>query len=484
MKLSDLLAAQVVNHVPDVNVLGITDDSRRVQPGFVFCAVRGLQSDGHAYVDEAIHKGASSILCEQPVEGAGEKDVPCLVVPGLAALRGRFAAAFHGEPSRRIKCVGVTGTNGKTSVAWFIANLLEQLGQAAAYLGTIGWGRVTHLQTTDSTTASAIVNQDRLACLADNGVRWAAMETSSHALDQARVDDVAFAVGVFTNLTRDHLDYHRTMEAYGDAKRRLFELPSIGMGVINVDDPFGQGLAGDLRSALPITTFGRKGDVSFTDLRSTPEGIRGRWTSPWGQAAFVLPLVGEFSVSNAAAALTTLCALGLDFEALVDAQRRMPAVPGRMQIYRMPEGPMVVVDYAHTPDALKVVLSALRPHCRGELVCLVGCGGDRDRGKRPLMASVAESLADVIWLTSDNPRSEDPETILAEMRAGLAGRSCVYECIDRADAITRAITCCSKDDVVLIAGKGHEEYQELATGRIPFSDRALVAELLRQKARG
>lgn len=474
------LAAILGDKAPDVEILGITDDSRRVQPGFLFCAVRGLQSDGHEFVAEAASRGAAAILTERPLpEVTG---VPCITVPLLGTLRGRYAAIFHGDPSRQVRCIGVTGTNGKTSVAWHVANMLEMLGQPAAYLGTIGWGRVTHLQNSDSTTASAIINQERLACLADNGVRWAAMETSSHALDQKRVDDIAFAAAIFTNLTRDHLDYHHSMAAYGEAKRRLFRLPDTALGIINVDDPFGMDLASEMSSAKPVTTFGRNGDVRFSDLRASANGIRGRWTTPWGQANFELPMVGEFSVSNAAAALATLGSLGFPLEALVAAQRRLPPVPGRMQMFRVPEGPLVVVDYAHTPDALQVVLTALRQHCSGELVCVVGCGGDRDRGKRPLMAAVAESLADILWLTSDNPRSEDPEVILEEMRAGLKGGACVYECVDRADAITRAVACSGSGDVVLVAGKGHEEYQELASGRIPFSDRKLVGELVRQRA--
>lgn len=478
MKLEAILG----DKAPDVEILGITDDSRRVQPGFLFCAVRGLQSDGHDFVAEAVTRGAVAVLAERPLPDV--RGVPCIRVPLLAAKRGRLAAVFHGEPSRRVRCVGVTGTNGKTSVAWHVANMLEMLGQPAAYLGTIGWGRVTFLQASDSTTASAIVNQERLACLADNGVRWAAMETSSHALDQGRVDDVAFAAAIFTNLTRDHLDYHHTMAAYGEAKRRLFRLPGTAMGIINVDDPFGLELAREVASDRPVTTFGRNGDVRFSELRSVANGIRGNWATPWGQASFELPMVGEFSVSNAAAALAALGSLGLPFEALVEVQGRLPPVPGRMQMFRVPEGPLVVVDYAHTPDALRVVLAALRHHCSGELVCVVGCGGDRDRGKRPLMAAAAESLADILWLTSDNPRSEDPETILEEMRAGLKGSACVYECVDRADAITRAIDCSGSGDLVLVAGKGHEEYQELASGRIPFSDRKLVAELVRQRAGG
>lgn len=479
MKLRELLG----NKAPDVEICGITDDSRRVQTGFLFCAVRGLQSDGHDFIADAVRKGASAILCEHaPLQQNFERDVPVMVEAGLARIRGSIAARFHGDPSSRMTCIGITGTNGKTSVAWHVANMLELQAIPAGYLGTIGWGRVGHLQASDSTTASAIINQERLACLADGGVRYAAMETSSHALHQQRVDDVRLTAGVFTNLTRDHLDYHADMAAYGAAKRRLFELPSVQHAVINSDDEFGRALASEFAGKLNVVTCGRDGDVRYSHLRATPAGMRGRWQTPWGKATFELPMMGEFSVANAAASLAVLGVLGQDFRALVEVQRRLPPVPGRMQMYRVPDGPAVVVDYAHTPDALQVVLGALRQHCPGELVCVMGCGGDRDRGKRPLMAAAAEAFADVVWLTSDNPRSEDPDAILEDMRSGLRGKACVYECADRSDAIVRAIGCGSDKDLILIAGKGHEDYQELATGRIPYSDLKLVEDIVRRRA--
>jgi UDP-N-acetylmuramoyl-L-alanyl-D-glutamate--2,6-diaminopimelate ligase len=308
------------------------------------------------------------------------------------------------------------------------------------------------------------------------------MEVSSHALDQGRTADIPFSAAVFTNLTRDHLDYHPTMSDYARSKRRLFEFPNLPLGVVNSDDEFGRSLVSDFRERLKIVTYGRKAEVSWSNLRTGPASIRGRWSTPWGQGLFELPLVGEFSVANAAASLAVLASQGLDLHALIEVQRRLPAVPGRMQFLRVPNGPVVVVDYAHTPDALTVALKALRAHAKGELVCVMGCGGDRDAGKRPLMSAVAEELADVLWLTSDNPRSEDPELILEDMRGGLAGKCCVYECVDRADAIRRAVGCTGDGDVVLIAGKGHEDYQELASGRVPFSDVQIVQDIVRQKA--
>lgn len=477
MNLQALLGLQA----PALEISGLTDDSRRVQPGYLFCAVKGHDTDGHQFVDDALRRGATAIISERPLPSV-DPAIAVLIQPDLAARRGQWAAAFHGYPARANRCIGVTGTNGKTSVAWFTAYMLELLGQSAGYMGTVGWGRIGHLQAADSTTAGAIVNQERLAWLLEHGVRATAMEVSSHALDQGRVDGIPFAAAVFTNLTRDHLDYHGTMNDYADAKRKLFASADLPLAVINIDDEFGCRLVDEFRDRVQVITYGRKAEVSWNNLRPGPTGIRGRWSTPWGQGLFELPLVGEFSVANAAAALAVLAAQGHDLKTLIDVQRQMPSVPGRMQFFRIQDGPVVVVDYAHTPDALTVVLKALREHTRGELVCVMGCGGDRDTGKRPLMAAVADELADVLWLTSDNPRSEDPELILEEMRGGLAGRSCVYECVDRADAIRRAVGCADAGDLVLVAGKGHEDYQEFANGRVPFSDVQLVQDIVRQKA--
>jgi len=477
MNLQALLGSQA----PAIEIAGLTDDSRRVQPGYLFCAVKGHSADGHEFVDDALRRGAVAIISERPLPLV-DPAIAVLVRPDLAARRGDWAACFHGYPAKVNRCIGVTGTNGKTSVAWFTAYMLELLGQSAGYMGTVGWGRIGHLQASDSTTAGAIVNQERLAWLLEHGVRATAMEVSSHALDQGRVDGIPFSAAVFTNLTRDHLDYHGTMTDYANAKRKLFETADLLFAVVNVDDEFGRTLVEEFRDRVQLVTYGRKAEVSWSNLRPGPTSIRGRWTTPWGQGLFELPMVGEFSVANAAAALAVLGAQGNDLHALIDAQRQLPPVPGRMQFFRVQDGPVVVVDYAHTPDALTVVLKALRQHSTGELVCVMGCGGDRDKGKRPLMAAVADELADVLWLTSDNPRSEDPELILDAMRGGLAGQSCVYECVDRADAIRRAVACANEGDVILVAGKGHEDYQEFATGRVPFSDVQIVQELVRMKA--
>ncbi len=464
----------------DLEVHGLCEDSRRVAPGDVFLAVRGQAFDGAAFVDDAVARGAVAVLCERALEQPTA--VPVVVVPDLADRRGALAARCYGEPGRAVRCLGVTGTNGKTSVSYYIATMLEALQEPCGYMGTIGWGRPGALNTSDMTTAGAVDTQARLAQLKADACRWAALEVSSHALAQNRVDAVPFETAVFTNLSRDHLDFHGSMADYGAAKRKLFEKPGLALGVVNADDAFGAELARDFSRRYEVLTYGRQADVRWEALRFEAQGVSGAWHTPWGREPFELPLVGEFSVANAAAALATLCGLGFRLQRVVEAQRRLQGVPGRMEFIALRSGPAAVVDYAHTPDALASVLPALRRHCRGELICVVGCGGDRDPGKRPLMAAVAEQASDVLWLTSDNPRSEDPEQILNDMRAGLTGSGCVFECVDRREAIERALACAGPDDIVLIAGKGHEDYQELASGRIHFSDRELITQLARQRA--
>jgi len=305
---------------------------------------------------------------------------------------------------------------------------------------------------------------------------------SSHALAQARVQAVPFRAAVFSNLSRDHLDYHGDMAAYGAAKARLFNWAGLELAVLNVDDPFGRQLAAGLAAGVRLLGFGAgpAAAVRWSGLRFDAEGVRGCWHTPWGECEFRLPVHAEFSVANVAAALAVLCADGVTLAAFTAAAADLTPVPGRMEFFTAPGRPAVVVDFAHTPDALAQVLATLRPRTRGRLICVFGCGGDRDTGKRPLMAAAAEQHADVLWLTSDNPRSERPAAIIADMRAGLAGRASVHEEPDRRAAVVGALAAASAEDLVVVAGKGHEAYQEVAGVRRPFSDRALVAALLQE----
>jgi UDP-N-acetylmuramoyl-L-alanyl-D-glutamate--2,6-diaminopimelate ligase len=484
VRLRELLPDQP--GVPDLEIAGLALDSRQVASGDLFIALRGERHDGHAHAPEAARRGAAAVLAERPVSGLA---VPVVVVADLRDRLGALAARFYGEPGRDLYCIGVTGTNGKTSIAHYLADLAGRLGRPAGYIGTIGWGRVGALEPVALTTPDAITVQRQLAGLRDRGCRWAVLEASSHALAQDRVREVPFRAAVFSNLTRDHLDYHGDMAAYGAAKARLFGWPGLELAVINADDAFGRALAGAVAPDVRVLYYSgaHPGDaacgavrIGWSDLAFDADGATGRWLTPWGEQPFRLPVHAEFSVANVAAALGVLCADGVSLAAFNAAAAELAQVPGRMEFFRVAGRPAVVVDYAHTPDAVAQVLATLRPRVRGRVVCVIGCGGDRDVGKRPLMAAAAERGADVIWLTSDNPRSEAPGAIIADMRTGLSGRARVHEEADRHAAIAGALAEAGAEDLVLVAGKGHEEYQEIGGVRRPFSDRAVVAELLRE----
>jgi UDP-N-acetylmuramoyl-L-alanyl-D-glutamate--2,6-diaminopimelate ligase len=471
MSLAALLCDR---ELPDVAVSGLTEDSRLVNGGDVFIATLGEHSDGHDFVGAAVESGAVAVLSEHPV---GDCLVPVVPVPELRKRRSSIAARFHGDPSQAMTCIGVTGTNGKTSVAHEVAELATRIGTSCGFLGTIGWGLPGDLQKSSLTTQGPVVVQQQLATLRDRGAKWVSLEVSSHALDQFRVEAVAFDIGVFTNLTRDHLDYHQTMEAYGAAKRRLFEFPELKTAVINTEDQYGAGLARQFLKAgnLHVLTFGlAEGDVHWEQVKRIERGFSGRLVSPYGSADLKVGLYGRFSLSNLAAAVGCLCAAGLDFKAVAGAIPDLAGVPGRMEFFGTPGGPAVVVDFAHTPDALETVLHALRDHCNGRLICLVGCGGDRDTGKRPMMARAAEKGADVVVLTSDNPRGEDPNAILHDMQAGLREPDAARLIPDRREAVVSTLRSAAAGDLVLLAGKGHEDYQEIATGRVHYSDRELA----------
>jgi UDP-N-acetylmuramoyl-L-alanyl-D-glutamate--2,6-diaminopimelate ligase len=459
----------------DVSITGIATDSRRVRPGDLFIATRGAAHDGHDFVDAAVTKGAVAVLVERDVKA------PVLVVKARDTRRaaGRIAARFFDHPSRTLGCIGVTGTNGKTSVTQFAATLLSAAGKPAGFGGTLGWSFGGKHCPADLTTEDAVTVQRRLADLVSAGAEWVAMETSSHALDQDRVADVVYDVAVFTNLTRDHLDYHGTMERYAAAKRRLFDWPTLQGGVVNWDDPQGRIIYRDRSAAMNLLRFGSTpdADLSWSDLTFSDTGVAGTLTTPWGRREFHLPLFGEFNVANFAAATAAACLAGASIDDVIGASAQLTAPPGRMQFVRSPRHPLVVIDFAHTPDALTKVLSSVKRHIAGRIVCVFGCGGDRDRGKRPLMAGAAEAGADRVFVTSDNPRSEDPAAIAAEITSGFHGRVAVEVELDRGVAIRNAITSAAQGDVVVVAGKGHEPYQEIAGVRHPFSDLQVVQQI-------
>lgn len=483
--LASVLAEVDVLSAPEaalsIDVSGITDDSRSVAAGDLFLAVRGDASDGHDFVSAAIEAGAVAILAERAVADARK---PVVVAADLKRQRSAIADRLLGRPSAALTCVGVTGTNGKTSISCFIAELVTRLGNRAGYMGTIGWGAPGALEPSNLTTESAIMVQQRLAGFRDQDFGWAVLEVSSHALDQHRVDGVSFDYAVFSNLSRDHLDYHADFESYGRAKAHLFRFPDLAAAIINLDDEFGRKLAREIEGRVPVLGYGvaPDADVSWRNLDFHPAGVRGTFSTPWGEADFELPLYGTFSVANAAAALAVVCQAGYSLAEVVGALAVLAPVPGRMEFF--PGQPTLLVDYAHTPDALAKMLAALKPHLNGRLICLCGCGGDRDRGKRPLMASAACEHADLVWLTSDNPRSEDPQAIIDDMLPGVPAGSDTRIQVDRRLAIDEAVAAALPEDLIVIAGKGHEDHQEVAGRRLPFSDRAIAAALTSGERKG
>ncbi|MDA1073945.1 MAG: UDP-N-acetylmuramoyl-L-alanyl-D-glutamate--2,6-diaminopimelate ligase [Proteobacteria bacterium] len=460
--------------LPQIVLSGLTEDSRQVQAGDAFVATRGEHSDGHVYAAQAVQSGAVAVLCEQDLKGLS---VPAIKVIRLRERRSEIAARFFADPSRSLFCIGVTGTNGKTSVAHEVADLASRLGAACGFIGTIGWGVPDDLKASVLTTEGPLVIQQRLADLRDRNCSWVAMETSSHALDQYRVEAVAFDVAVFTNLTRDHLDYHQNMAAYGAAKRRLFLFESLKHAIVNIGDPFGADLNAELRTAgrLQVISYGTDAaDVHWQAVSRHDQGFSAELVTPWGRQRVEVSLVGMFSLTNLAAAVAVLCVGGMRFADVASHLHQVRCVPGRMEFYHAPGKPAVVVDFAHTPDALGAVLKTLRGHCKGRLICLIGCGGDRDTGKRPLMARVAEQEADQVILTSDNPRSEDPQAIINDMLRGMQHPETVLCNPDRAQAALIAMETAKPDDLVLLAGKGHEEYQEVSGKRFHYSDREMA----------
>jgi len=459
----------------------ITADSRKVQPGALFLAYPGVHSDGRSYIAQAIQAGAIAIAWEDS-DFAWNPDwkVANAGVSGLKEKVSEIAADYYGRPSQKLSMVGVTGTNGKTSVSQWIAQALTVLGQKTAVIGTIGNGFVDAQNEASNTTPDAILLQGMLADFAGQGARAVAMEVSSHGLHQGRVNSVEFDVAVLTNLSRDHLDYHETMEEYAAAKELLFTWPGLKVSVINADDAFGQRIAGKLNAqAKPLLTYGiSHGDVRADSLQLHQHGLSMQVSTPQGNAAVNAPVLGRFNAYNVLAVLAALLVLKIDLQEAVAAIAKIKPVQGRMQQFGGNDKPLVVVDYAHTPDALEKVLSTLREQVQGRLICVFGCGGDRDAGKRPLMGCVAAKLADRVIVTSDNPRSEDPVSIIEQVVSGMDTAYLAEP--DRAAAIRQAVQSARSGDIVLLAGKGHEDYQEIAGVRTPFSDAATALAALNE----
>jgi UDP-N-acetylmuramyl-tripeptide synthetase len=464
----------------------ITADSRQVRAGDAFAAYPGQRSDGRAFIPDAIARGAGAVLWEAlSYRWDAAWRVSNVAVQDLKAKLGAIAHEIYGRPSHALSVIGVTGTNGKTSCTHWIAQCLDACGRKSGIIGTLGTGLAGALEPSARTTPDAAAVHEMLGRLRDGGARAVAMEVSSHGLDQGRVNAVEFDVALFTNLTRDHLDYHGTMAAYGAAKAKLFSWPTHPACVLNADDPFGRSLADAARArGQRVLTYGLAGaDIAASRVLNTRDGLTLSVTTPWGHGEIATCLAGTFNASNALGVLGVLLACGIELEAALAALARVTPPPGRMQRLGGGLEPLVVIDYAHSPDALEQVLTALRPAVASasELVCVFGCGGDRDPGKRPEMGRVAGRGADRIIVTSDNPRSEDPAVIAAAIAAGIrdTGQRNYSVELDRASAIRAAVARAGRGDVVLVAGKGHENVQERQGERTPFSDAAVAAAALR-----
>ena len=479
-KLSNLLRIDL--YACDRNISGLALDSRKVQPGDLFFAYRGEKVDGRDYINDAIARGAAAVVIEGDlvqVQQDANKTV-IVTLPNLRARMGEIVAQFYGYPSAKLTVIGVTGTNGKTSITHFLAESLTAQQHLCGVIGTLGMGFLPKLSPVINTTPDIITLHQACAQLVAEHACAVAMEVSSHALVQERVAGVAFDIGVFTNLTRDHLDYHGTMEDYAAAKRQLFLTPNLGCAVINCDDEFGEVLVQELVTTLPVYGYSLKNDavaaIRVKKIKMQNGVTYASVITPWGEGVLATRLLGEFNLSNLLAVLTVLGVMGIDLTAALAACANLSTVKGRMEMFGGDEKPLVVVDYAHTPDALERVLLTLRQHCRGKLWCVFGCGGDRDQGKRPLMGKIAEKYADNLIITNDNPRTEDPERIAVDIVSGMANAKKALIELDRKQAIEKALQSAATNDIVLIAGKGHEDYQIIGAEKTFFSDAAIVTD--------
>ena len=482
MLLSELLTHQLPTGY-DRSITGLSLDSRTIQSGEVFIALAGTKTRGEIYIESALQRGAIAILKEASFTSIEslKGDIPCISQPNLSQQLGEIAARFYGYPSRDMSVIGVTGTNGKTSVTHIIAHLLHT-HSPCGLLGTLGYGIYGALQGGLHTTPHAIRLQALLSQLKVQNVLQVVMEVSSHALVQGRVNGIHFETAVFTNLRRDHLDYHKTMTAYGQAKQQLFMLPHLKTAVINLDDAFGYLILSHLpKTVVPLTysLCDKKADVYGQIRGYNTHGCQLDIDTRWGNEQVTSPLFGSFNVSNLLAALTVLLNKGFSLSQLLSQLTTLRAIPGRMERFGQVHQPTVIIDYAHTPDALEKALLALREHLgEGILWCVFGCGGDRDRGKRPLMGKVAQRYADRVILTDDNPRHETSQLIIDDILEGCPMPTAVIP--DRQQAIRYTLEKAAINDVILIAGKGHEDYQQIGDQRLPFSDRSLVVSLMSQ----
>jgi len=492
--LKDLLTGFVeTEFLPEAEVSGIALDSRRVEQGYVFVALEGDFDHGLVYAEAAIGRGAIAVLCDaqhdqycQQILSRIMTRAVCVPVKDLQLKLGELANKFYESPSEKLFVSGVTGTDGKTSVSHFIAQAMNAPEAPAALIGTLGNGLINKLEESTHTTPDVFSVHSMVRQYLDGGAKSVAMEVSSHGLDQDRVQGLNFDAAVLTNLTRDHLDYHGDIESYKKAKKKLFIENNDRTLVLNADDAFGSEIFSELKNQRTIWLYGLNEEqvkqsklyVHAINIANKPDGMSFMLVSSHGTAEINVGLIGEFNIYNVLACFCVLMQSGMNFNHAINRIVKLQTVPGRMEVIAEADKPTVVVDYAHTPEALSQALISVRKHVTGKIICVFGCGGDRDAGKRPLMAQVADNLSDLVIVTSDNPRNEDSAQIIDEVTQGISNELKLIVEEDRAKAIQQAISMASLDDLVLIAGKGHEQYQIVANKKFAFSDMQKARESL------
>lgn len=478
MKLGEL--HRDISAARDVTISGLALDSRKLRRGELFLAFPGSVYDGRDFMADAAAGGAAAILMEPGYDGALPAGVPVVEFANLRDHAGVLASTFNGRPSEALRVVGVTGTNGKSTCVWQLAAALNLLGIRAGLSGSLGTGFPESLCTSALTSVDAVSLQATLGALRDAGAQAAAVEVSSHGLAQGRVNGTRFHTAVLTNLSHDHLDYHGDMGAYRAAKRRLFDMPGLEWAVLNADDEFGRDLIAEIGDGYRVLSYGLEGtsaELRLSDIHHFRDGSSARIESPFGGGEFRTSLLGRFNLENLLAVTGALLSLGVTMEAALGLLPRLQPVVGRMQVFVAAAGTRVVVDFAHTPDALSKAIGAARAHTPGRLLCVFGCGGNRDKTKRPLMGREAESLADVVIVTDDNPRAESGDQIVEDILRGMREPDRAIVERERRRAIERALAEAGPNDVVLVAGKGHEAYQLIGNERREYSDIDTVAEL-------
>lgn len=497
--LTDFVEPEQLVDCADIKIQRLVQDNRKAGEGDLFIACQGFNTHGLLYAQDAVARGVSAVLWDGKCERGEEildsisNKVVCLQCRDLKNRVGEIASRFYGSPSADLNVVGITGTDGKTSIAHFLAQALDDNDRHCGVMGTLGNGFINDLHPTGLTTADALMVQQTLAEIRAAGAQHAVMEVSSHGLDQGRVSGVDFNIAVFSNLAQDHFDYHQSLDRYADAKRKLFYMPGLRAAVINLDDEFGRVLAAECKDRMSVWGYSTRADISDVQqyashivqahqVNAVAEGLRLELHTPQGSCSLEIGLLGRFNAANALAVLSCLLITGIPLAEALARMAKIKPVCGRMQILTTPGHPSIVIDYAHTPQALRAACLATRDHIQGELWCVFGCGGDRDRDKRPKMAAVVEENAQHVIVTSDNPRHESPQMIIDEVMKGFSQPAQVQQIIDRREAIAAAIAQAGPDDAVLLAGKGHEASQIVGDVHIAFDDMRVARELLGAKS--